>query len=70
MDYKVKFLLRQLGALNSTGPIRESEAIFKKYFAFLKFESGFLLISQKPIRESEAILKKYFAFVNLNLVLF
>jgi hypothetical protein len=49
-------LENQLGPPNSTGPIRESEAIPKKYFANFGFDFGIPLISHKPIetgRESQ-----------------
>ena len=50
-----------MGPPNSTGPIRESEAISKKYFATVGFGFGILLIPQKPIRQSEAEFIKCFA---------
>jgi hypothetical protein len=54
--YKVKcFLENQLGPPNSTGPIRESEAIPKKYFANFGFDFGIPLISHKPIRDGAGV---------------
>ena len=49
-----------MGPPDSTGPIRESDAIPQTYVANFGFGFGILLIPQKPIRQSEAEFVKYF----------
>ena len=49
-----------MGPPNSTGPIRKSEAIPKKYFANFGFGFGILLVSQQPIMQPAAEFGKYF----------